>query len=193
MKKTSFALAVTALAMSVLVLSGCGMFRSHKAWDKAQQEAPLEIPPGLDTPSTSAALVIPEPGTGAPSATSTEAPQAVTDGFTVKDDVDAAYRRIGEMLGAGDLGQVVSHDDTAHTYQLAVPKATVAKSKGFFKRIFSSNSAPDKSSGGDASTTYTSQLTLSIAASGTGSEVRAQGDSAAVSRVIEALKSRLNR
>ncbi len=55
MKKTSYALVVPALLLSVLVVSGCGAFRSTKDWERAQQEAPLEIPPGLDTPSTSAA------------------------------------------------------------------------------------------------------------------------------------------
>jgi uncharacterized lipoprotein len=193
MKKSSFALAFTAVVMSALMLSGCGMFRSHKEWDKAKQESPLEIPPGLNTPSTSAALVIPEPGAGAPASADggpTAAP--VSDGFVTAGDVDAVYRRVGETLGAGDLGQVLAHDDTAHTYQVAVVRASVENNKGFFKRMFSSNKDKDQSAGnGQGSTKYTRQVTITVSPSGSGSEVRAQGDNAAVRKVVDSLKSRM--
>lgn len=36
MKKTSLAVALPALLLSGLMLSGCGIFRSHKAWDTAK-------------------------------------------------------------------------------------------------------------------------------------------------------------
>ncbi|MBB3228742.1 putative lipoprotein [Luteibacter sp. Sphag1AF] len=188
MKKSSFALAFTAVAMSTLVLSGCGMFRSHKDWDKAQQEAPLEIPPGLDTPSTSAALVIPDVGSGAqaPSAS------AVSDGFVVAGDVDAVYRRVGETLGAGDLGKVEGHDDTAHTYQLSVARGPAESKPGIFRRMFGGGKkdAPADAPSSSASPN-TRQVTLTVTPSGSGSEVRAQGDSDGVRRVIDALKSRM--
>jgi uncharacterized lipoprotein len=186
MKKSSFALAFTAVAMSALMLSGCGMFRSHKEWDKAQQEAPLEIPPGLDTPSTSAALVIPEPGAGAP-ATSEAAP--VSDGFVTDGDVDSVYRKVGETLGAGDLGQVAAHDDTAHTYQVAVSNVAAAKKRGFIKRIFTRDKSEDSTSQGSARNAR--QVTITVNPSGAGSEVRAQGDNDAVRKVIDSLKSRM--
>ena len=68
MKKTSLLVALPAIALGGLLLSGCGMFRSHSAWQKARQEAPLEIPPSMDRPSTSDALVIPPPGANQPTA-----------------------------------------------------------------------------------------------------------------------------
>ena len=68
MKKSSLAVALPALALTGLLLSGCGMFRSTKAWETAKQETPLEIPPGLDTPTASEALVIPPPGANQPNA-----------------------------------------------------------------------------------------------------------------------------
>ena len=53
MKKTSLLVALPAVALSGLLVSGCGMFRSHKAWKTAQQEVAAGDPAGLDRPSTS--------------------------------------------------------------------------------------------------------------------------------------------
>ncbi|SEV98834.1 hypothetical protein [Luteibacter sp. 329MFSha] len=194
MKKTSYALVVPALLLSVLVVSGCGAFRSKKDWERAQQEAPLEIPPGLDTPSTSAALVIPDVGSGAAGGAST-APAAapVSDGFVLADDADAAYRRIGELLSVGDLGKVTAHDDATHTYQLAVNRGKPEGRPGLFRRMFGGgkNAPQDAGNGSSATQGGTHAVVLTINASGTGSEVRAQGDADGVRRVIDALKSRL--
>ncbi|TCV94605.1 hypothetical protein EC912_10390 [Luteibacter rhizovicinus] len=193
MKKSSFALAFTAVAMSTLVLSGCGMFRSHKDWDKAQQEAPLEIPPGLDTPSTSAALVIPDVGSGAAAAAAQQSgASAVSDGFVSADNVDNVYRRIGEALGAGDLGKVLAHDDTAHTYQLSVGKGMSESKPGLFRRMFGGGKKNDAADAAPSSSTPgTRQVVITVIPSGTGSEVRAQGDSDGVRRVVDSLKSRM--
>ncbi|OOG39216.1 hypothetical protein [Rhodanobacter sp. C05] len=194
MKKTSLLVALSAVALSGLLLSGCGMFRTHKAWDTAQQESPLEIPPTLDRPSTSDALVIPAPGANQPTSNGAvarvnEAGGQITDGFVVADSVDNTYRKVGDVLQGGSLGQVVSHDDTAHGYTLSVPSsiAQQPKKKGFFHRMFSH----DKSdSSGTSGSSY--QVQVSIGGSGTNaSEIRAQGNVGAVAKVIDTLKSHL--
>ncbi|NID15198.1 hypothetical protein [Luteibacter yeojuensis] len=193
MKKTSYALVVPALLLSVLVVSGCGAFRSKKDWEKARQEAPLEIPPGLDTPSTSAALVIPDVGSGAAGATSSQAAAPVSDGFILADDADAAYRRIGELLSVGDLGKVTSHDDATHTYQIAVNRGKPEGRPGFFRRMFGAGKNTDQNAG-DATASAAGgghNVVLAVTSSGSGSEVRAQGDADGVRRVIDALKSRM--
>jgi hypothetical protein len=193
MKKTSYALVVPALLLSVLVVSGCGAFRSKKDWEKAQQEAPLEIPPGLDTPSTSAALVIPDVGSGAAGATTGPAAAPVSDGFVLADDVDAAYRRIGELLSVGDVGKVTSHDDATHSYQIAVNRGKPEGRPGFFRRMFGGGKNADQDTRDAPASTGggTHSVQLSVTSSGTGSEVRAQGDADGVRRVIDALKSRM--
>jgi len=192
MKKTSYALVVPALLLSVLVVSGCGAFRSKKDWERAQQEAPLEIPPGLDTPSTSAALVIPDVGSGAGGATSS-APSAapVSDGFVLADDADAAYRRIGELLSVGDVGKVTAHDDATHTYQLSVNRGKPEGRPGLFRRMFGGGKNADATDAPSSTQGSTRSVVLTVNASGTGSEVRAQGDADGVRRVIDALKSRM--
>ncbi len=194
MKKTSLLVALPAVALSGLLLSGCGMFRSHKAWETAQQEAPLEIPPSLDRPSTSEALVIPPPGANLPTANGavarvSAADGQIADGFVLTGSVDDTYRRVGQVLEGGALGQLVSHDDAAHSYTLNVP-ATLAqqKKRGFFGRLFGHGKSDSASAPGGAS----DQVQVSINTSGTdGSEVRAQGNAAAVAKVIDTLKSRL--
>lgn len=189
MKKTSLAVALPALVLSGLLLSGCGIFRSHKAWDTAKQESPLEIPPGMDRPSASEALVIPPPGANQPTANGATAgmaasPGVIADGFVLSDSVENVYQRVGKALAKGDIGQVSAHDDAAHTYTVTVSAAAVSgKKPGFFSRLFGR---------GKSGTVSPHEVTVGVAASGQGaSEVRAQGEAAAVAKTVDALKARL--
>lgn len=197
MKKTSLLAALPAVALSGLLLTGCGMFRSHKAWDTAQQESPLEIPPSLDRPSTSEALMIPPPGANQPTANGATASVGTTagqivDGFVMADSVDNAYHRVGQVLESGSLGQLVGHDDATHSYTLNVSAAAVQQQKkGFFGRMFG-GSKDDAAAAAPGASSH--QVQISINGSGTNaSEVRAQGNAAAVAKVIDTLKSRLGR
>lgn len=193
MKKTSLAVALPALALTGLLLSGCGLFRSEKAWQNAKQESPLEIPPGLDTPSATAALVIPPAGSNQPTANGATArvgntPSSITDGFILADNVDETYRRVGEALANGDIGTLQGHDDAAHTYNLSVMASDQPTEKtGFFGRMFGKGSS--SSSGPSVAPR---SVVVSVNTSGQGSsEVRAQGDAAAVAKVVDSLKSRM--
>jgi uncharacterized lipoprotein len=192
MKKTSLAVALPALALTGLLLSGCGLFRSEKAWQNAKQQSPLEIPPGLDTPSATAALVIPQAGSNQPSPNGATArvgnnPGTITDGFILADSVDETYRRVGEALANGDIGTLQGHDDAAHTYSLSVMASDQpAEKPGFFGRMFG------KGSSANAPSVAPRPVVVSVNTSGAGSsEVRAQGDAAAVAKVVDSLKSRL--
>lgn len=194
MKKTSPLVAVPVLVLSGLLLTGCGIFRSHKAWDTALQESPLEIPPGLDRPSTTEALVIPPPGANAPTANGATAatpaaPGQVADGFVLAGSVADTYQRVGQALESGNLGQVVSHDDTSHSYTLNVTGAAAQSGKrGIFSRLFKR----DKAAATDAPGGTSHEVQVTIGSSGTsGSEVRAEGNAGAVGKVIDGLKSRL--
>jgi uncharacterized lipoprotein len=194
MKKSPLVVALPVLALSALLLSGCGMFRSQKAWETAKQETPLEIPPGMDTPSTSAALVIPEQGANNPTANGATArigkagPQ-IADGFVLNDNVDNTYRRVGQALENGDIGQVLAHDDAARTYTLSVVASDEpAQKKGFFSSMFNGKSKQSA----DAPGATPHQVTLTVGSSGEkASEVRAQGDAAAVAKVVDTLKGRM--
>ena len=197
MKKTSLLVALPAIALSGLLMSGCGMFRSQKAWETAQQESPLEIPPSLDRPSTSDALSIPPPGgneatangaTASVGAAAGASAGQVADGFVLTDSVDEAYRKVGQALESGGLGELVGHDDAAHTYTLNVSDAVAQqKKKGFFSRMFGGKKASSSARGGASH-----QVQVSIGSSGSsGSQVRAIGSAAAVSKVVDTLKTRI--
>lgn len=193
MKKSSLAVALPALVMTGLLLSGCGIFRSEKAWQTAKQESPLEIPPGMDTPNASAALVIPPAGANHPTSNGATArvgnmPSTIADGFILADSVDDTYRRVGEALSNGEIGTLQGHDDATHTYNLSVLASDrPAEKTGFFGRMFGGGS---KSSSGP--NVAPRQVVVTVNSSGQGSsEVRAQGEAAAVAKVVDSLKSRL--
>lgn len=194
MKKPSLAVALPALALTGLLLSGCGMFRSERAWQTAKQETPLEIPPGLDTPSANAALVIPPEGGNQPTPNGATArvgnmPGTITDGFILADSVDETYRRVGDALSNGEIGTLQGHDDAAHTYSLSVIASDQPLERsGFFGRLFGHGGGAD-SKGPSAAPR---KVVITINSSGQGSsEVRARGDAAAVAKVVDSLKSRL--
>lgn len=189
MKKSSLLVVVPTIVLCTLLVSGCGLFHSKKAWETAQQESPLEIPPGLDRPSTSEALVIPPPGADASGAGRERGMAAergpVSDGFVLTDAVDAAYTRVGEALKTADLGTITHQDDATHTYTVDV-KGVVAqqRKRGFFSRIFRRDRK-----GGAANAGH--EVSVAISESGTGSEVRVQGGAAAVGKLVDGLKSHL--
>ena len=138
--------------------------------------------------------MIPPPGANQPTSNGATASVGaaggqIADGFVLADTVDSAYHRVGQVLESGSLGQLVGHDDAAHSYTLSVSAAaTQQKKKGFFGRMFGRGDSDSASAPGAAS----HQVQVNITGSGTNaSEVRAEGNAAAVAKVIDTLKSRL--
>ena len=208
MKKSRYLLAAV-LVCAVTWLSGCQTIRAHNPfrhrepdYKSAQQEQPLEVPPGLDQPQTSEALTVPDAGgglsnipvtvNGQPANSSAGAsgmpaaapPGALVSGnsLTLADDPDNAYRRVGLALERGGVGTVSARDDNAHSYQVAVNSVVEVKSQGnFLHRMFHHSH----------SETVTGTVNVSIAPSGSGSVVNVQGDQDAVERVLAVLQQRL--
>lgn len=190
-----------ALALSTLMLSGCGIFRSHKAWEKAKQETPLQIPPSMDRPSTNAALVIP-PKVEAQTETASAAPGAASattgspTSMHLDSDVDTAWQRVGQALSQGDLGTVSAQDQAGHSFELQVAtQPALQQQQSFMQKHFSNTqdqNASSQSQNAASSGGRTSALAIRVtpAANG-GSMVSAQGDATQAARVISALKGRL--
>ena len=187
------------LLIASVALAGCQTIKAHNpfrhkepAYKSAQQEQPLEVPPGMDQPPTTEALAIPEAGNGSQAAAPSEAgapPAAQAAGggmsggsLTLPDTPDSVYHRVGLALARGDAGQVTANDDAAHTYQVAVDTVVTKKAEGgFFHRLFHHSK----------SETVKGSVTVSVAPSGTGSVVTASGDADAAARVMAVLQQRL--
>lgn len=189
------------LVLASVGLAGCQTLKAHNpfrqrepAYKTAQQERPLEVPPGMSQPATSEALTIPDAGTGAATGTAEVPPtaQMTADGsgapvassgpLTLPDTPDSVYHRVGLALARGEVGQVTAHDDAARTYQVAVNTTVTTKSKGgFFHRLFHHSKTE----------VVAGAVTVSVAPSGTGSVVEASGDPQAAARVMSVLSQRL--
>lgn len=198
-------IALLVLLLAPIVLAGCQTIKAHNpfrhkapAYTTAQQERPLEVPPGMDQPPTTEALAIPDAATGTAAATapSTEpeagAPPAVAaaaDGASVSgtslslsDTPDSAYHRVGLALERGEVGQVTAHDDSAMTYQVAVDTVVTRKPEGGFLHRMLHRSQSE---------TVKGTVTISIAPQGSGSVVQASGNPDAATRVMAILQQRL--
>jgi len=200
-----------ALILSMLVLSGCGLFGKNHAWKEAQQENPLQIPPGLDRPSTSAALTIPPPSNTASATAAQQAPAPANapaaSGSPMQmhmaEDVADAYTRVGVALQQGGLGTVTGQDAAQHVYELSIDTGPeLGSSQSFLQKHFSNLNQPqaETQSDDDASASAltadqgsatTVTLTVSPAKSGSGSIVRAQGNPKQAVHVISVLRGRL--
>lgn len=187
-----------ALTLSTLMLAGCGVFTSNHAWKEAKQENPLQIPPDMDRPSTTAALSIPPPTEPASPSTPT-APKVAANAtqMHLSDDVDTAYKRVGLVLQQGGLGTVTTQDAAQHTYQLSVnTKQSLGTSQSFLQKHFSNLQQQDSSaSNGNAlgaEQGSTTSVTLKVTpAQGGGSTVSASGDPQQAMHVISVLSGRL--
>lgn len=196
---------------ALLALSGCQTIRSHNPfrhkspdYQSAGQEQPLEVPPGLDNPPNAEALAIPQAGNGSgmppvsvsgrpvnePGSAPMGAPSSAPDypmvsgnSMMLSDDPDGAYRRVGLALERGGIGTVSGHNDSAHSYQVAVNSVVTTKPQGgFLHRLMHR----------EHNEVVTGNVTVSIAPSGSGSTVSVQGsDQDAVSRVLGMLQQRL--
>lgn len=197
-------LTLTLLLLAPIALTGCQTLKAHNPfrhkeppYKSAQQEPPLEVPPGMDQPPATEALTIPDAGGTAPAAGAVSPPEAGappsesvaagpgpvgSHGFTLADTPANAYHRVGLALSRSDIGQVTAQDDNALTYQVAVDTVVTKKSEGgFFHRMFHRNH----------NETVKGSVTVSVTPSGDGSLVSAQGNPDAVARVMGMLQQRL--
>lgn len=189
---------LTALTLSTLMLAGCGVFTSNHAWKEAKQENPLQIPPNLDRPSTTAALSIPPPSEPAsPSTPSVAKATANATSMHLPGDVDTVYKRVGLALQQGGLGTVSAQDAAQHTYQLSVnTKPSMGTSQSFMQKHFSNLQQKDSGSAasgneldsGQGTTTVILQV---IPGQDGGSTVNASGDPQQAVHVINVLSGRL--
>jgi uncharacterized lipoprotein len=163
----------------------------HKDADyrKATQDRPLEVPPDLDTPSSSGALVVPtiapapaRSGVATASPTSTATPTALPpsgsiapgvqlggDGLRIADSVESAWTRVGLALERSGAATIVERDEAGRAYSVETTGQTTQKA-GWFKRAITLGHAGNKVSA-------KVKLTVRVSADGSGSKVAVEGPS----------------
>lgn len=111
-------LAVGLVAVAVVGTSGCKWFRKGSDLYSASPESrPLEVPPDLDRPDTSAAMALPETGSVTRS-TVANAASPQPNGFAVAGELDQVYARVGEALAATEGLTVVNRAQLLGTYDV---------------------------------------------------------------------------
>lgn len=87
---------LTLAVVMVSATTGCSWLKKRVGYQNSKQTNPLEIPPGLDAPSTNNALLVPNiEGTTAQG-------QASVETFTVNDSLESTWKRMGLALNRID-------------------------------------------------------------------------------------------
>ncbi|GGK08466.1 hypothetical protein [Luteimonas terricola] len=112
-----------ALVTALVATAGCSWFRKDNAlYAPAPQDRPLEVPPDLDRPDTSSAMVVPESGTTSVTRSTmdapTAAPQGAGSGFNVAAPRDEVFQRVEPLLAGIEGVTVVSKAQLLGTYDV---------------------------------------------------------------------------
>jgi uncharacterized lipoprotein len=194
-----------ATLVSASLLGGCGFMHRHferknDDYKRAVESRPLEVPPDLDTPSSSGALSVPAvsahdagaaTSTTPPGAAPAAMPPAVSaapgatisgDGLAVSDTVANTWSRVGLALERSGVATITARDEAGHAYTVETTGQTTTKA-GWFKRAITFGHAGNR-------TTARVQLNVRISADGAGSRVSIEGSDDDASR--DAARSLLN-
>lgn len=211
-RRNNFAL-LGAIVVAGSLLGGCGFFHKHfdrkePEYRKSVEERPLEVPPDLDTPSSSGALVVPAAGSAtASSAASSSAPPSTAapttvpsgaaaagvsiggDGLRVADSVQSTWSRVGLALERSGAATILARDEAGHAYTVETTGQSTTKA-GWFKRAVTLGHAGKK-------VVAKVQLTVRVSAEGEGSRVGIEGATDEASRdaaqsLLASLRQRLS-
>lgn len=110
-----YRIARAALLLGLLTaVAGCSWFRSSTAYEDSPEARPLEVPPDLDTPPADSSMQIPEPA-GQPARAAAATPSAA---FTVADNVDSTWRRLGLALERVDGVEISERAQALSAYNV---------------------------------------------------------------------------
>ena len=147
---------------ALLSQSGCVWLRTKFAntavYEDSKQSDPLEMPPDLDVPNTSAGVAIPDvtpnpmAQSGAPQSVPV-APSAPMDGFMLADTAESAFRRIGVALSKIDgvvLGESFEAAGTHSVTFQGTPMLIKVEGTGESARVSAINPDGTRMTGGAA-------------------------------------------
>ena len=201
---------VPALALAAS-LGGCSWFHRDRVdyYKGAAETRPLEVPPDLDTPSSSKELVV--PGSGGATASRAAAgvstsPQgaAASPGneLRVADTVGNTWQRVGLALDRAQIGKVSARDEATHSYVLDFSGAVASEETAPPEHHWYSRILHPFGGGNSNDSPKTQQVTvglrININEDAGGARISVVGNSIdksapdAARRVIEILRERLS-
>jgi uncharacterized lipoprotein len=216
--RTSFRCTVSLVALAA-VLSGCSLFHHHdNYYSKAVESRPLEVPPDLETPASTAELVVPPTGSAAAATTTTSSASAQpassmppgstppasgtvqsAAGLHVSDSVDHTWQRVGLALERAQVGTISERDESGHSFTLDVQglkaSAPAPEEHHWYTRVLHPFGGGNSKS---SSETVSGRLNVKVITDGDGSRVDVEGasndasSSEAARRVLDALRERLS-
>ena len=105
---------LTLAVVMVSATTGCSWLKKRVGYENSKQLNQLEIPPGLDAPGTTNALLVPSvEGTTAQSQG-----QAAVESFTVNDELQSTWRRMGLALNRIEGVTVTSSAQALGSYDV---------------------------------------------------------------------------
>lgn len=108
-----------AIIAALVATAGCSRFRKdNELYAPAPQDRPLEVPPGLDLPDTSAAMAVPSSGTTSVTRSEMAAPAPAANAFTVAGSRDEVFARIEPVLAGLEGVTVASKAQLLGTYDV---------------------------------------------------------------------------
>lgn len=113
-------LALSALAVAALGMSGCKWFNKTNAnYAQSAETRPLEVPPDLTLPNTAGAMQLPPTAGAAAPATGTRGAVASPSGFNVAAPRDDVFARVGAALDQMQGVTVASRAQLLGTYDVS--------------------------------------------------------------------------
>lgn len=216
MKRNLVALSIAVIGATLV--GGCGFMQSHfarkaPAYGQAVEARPLEVPPDLDVPNSSGALVVPTPRTGSsasvalPASTSGSAaanppgiaPPATVlvpgvslagDGLRVADTSQSTWTRVGLALERSGAAVILGRDEAERTYTVETTGQTTSK-PGWFKRAITLGRAGTRST---AKVQLTVRVTSNAASASTVTVEGAESEASrsAAQALLATLRERLS-
>ena len=104
---------LTLAVVMVSATTGCSWLKKRVGYGDSKQLNQLEIPPGLDAPSTTNALLVPSIA-----GSTNQQGQAAVESFTVTDELQSTWRRMGLALNRIEGVTVTSSAEALGSYDV---------------------------------------------------------------------------
>lgn len=168
---------------ALLVLGGCSIFEPSEEWKQAEVAEPLQIPPQLDTPGTSAEMQVPTADNTTPALVEDKSPPVLDRTLGVPLPAEQAWQALGATLDKQSDLTVAQRNADQLSYRVIIRGAELLTEadRGFFSKLMHNGPDPDRD--------YMADIT--VVGNGDKSTMQINGDALAVMHLRELLQDGL--